>query len=511
MSTAWQRTTWLVAWALIAVSGAGWLGHARLQQLRGSFETDARIVHRLLSQQVVQNDAVMATLALLQPRLAGDPGAALAPGPQRLPAVYPHILDALQRPPGRAWPNGQRDALEAAETASRRSARPALAGADFAAGRYWLVQAGDPASYALQLDLRATVPWTDWPMDARTSPVRVALVHAGQSFTVQAGRATSPGWHHGFQKTLASPSQPFEVSAQRDVGWRELPWLAMLAWAAGSAAALAGAAALARQRVARRRAEELLRLGQVARLNTLGELAAGMAHELNQPLTALLANTQAAQRLLDDDPAELETARGAMAQAVAQARRAAAVVGRLRRLVERPDLARQVQPLQLPGAVHDALHLLEPELRRHALAPQVITEADLPAVQADPVALQQIIHNLLMNALQAMEPMAPAERRLVLRLERQGEGQVLLAVRDHGPGVPAQVRAHLFEPFHSTRAGGLGLGLTLSESLAQAMGASLVLAAADGPGAQFELRLPTALTHPSHPVHPARPASRTPP
>ena len=301
MSTAWQRTTWLVAWALIAVSGAGWLGHARLQQLRGSFETDARIVHRLLSQQVVQNDAVMATLALLQPRLAGDPGAALAPGPQRLPAVYPHILDALQRPPGRAWPNGQRDALEAAETASRRSARPALAGADFAAGRYWLVQAGDPASYALQLDLRATVPWTDWPMDARTSPVRVALVHAGQSFTVQAGRATSPGWHHGFQKTLASPSQPFEVSAQRDVGWRELPWLAMLAWAAGSAAALAGAAALARQRVARRRAEELLRLGQVARLNTLGELAAGMAHELNQPLTALLANTQAAQRLLDDD------------------------------------------------------------------------------------------------------------------------------------------------------------------------------------------------------------------
>ena len=91
--------------------------------------------------------------------------------------------------------------------------------------------------------------------------------------------------------------------------------------------------------MARQRAEELLRLGQVARLNTLGELAAGMAHELNQPLTALLSSTQAAQRLLADDPPDLDTAQTAMARAVEQARRASTVVGRLRRLVERPDLA----------------------------------------------------------------------------------------------------------------------------------------------------------------------------
>ena len=109
-------------------------------------------------------------------------------------------------------------------------------------------------------------------------------------------------------------------------------------WRTGSASA-----------AARRRAEELLRLGQVARLNTLGELAAGMAHELNQPLTAVLANTQAARRLLDDDPPELATARDAMAQAAEQARRAADVVGRLRRAVERPDLARQLQAVQLAG------------------------------------------------------------------------------------------------------------------------------------------------------------------
>jgi nitrogen-specific signal transduction histidine kinase len=138
------------------------------------------------------------------------------------------------------------------------------------------------------------------------------------------------------------------VVLERDVGWSELPWATMLAWVAASAAALAALRTLLRQRVAARRAEELLRLGQVARLNQLGELAAGMAHELNQPLTALLANTQAAQRLLGDEEPDLDMARHAMSQAVAQARRASAVVGRLRRVVERPDLSGQVQALPCP-------------------------------------------------------------------------------------------------------------------------------------------------------------------
>ena len=146
----------------------------------------------------------------------------------------------------------------------------------------------------------------------------------------------------------------------------------------------------------------MLRLGQVARLNTLGELAAGMAHELNQPLTAVMANTQAARRLLDDDPPELETARGAMAQAVEQARRAADVVGRLRRVVERPDLSGPTQAVNLGEAVRRALYLLEPECQRRGVTPSV-EAPETVMVQAEPVALDQIVHNLLMNALQALE------------------------------------------------------------------------------------------------------------
>ena len=485
---------WFGAWLLVAALGTGWLGTARLAQLHAAFETDARIVHRLLSQQMVQNDAVMATLVLLQPNPDGSAAAA-----QRLPSVYPHILTALTQPEGGAWPPALAASLASAQTASRTLGHPALAQADLADGRYWLVQAGEPASYALQLDLKATVPWEEWPMDPRTSPVRVVLELQGQSLVLQAGDVQRRGWRYGFRKTVASPSQPFDVVAERVVAWGELPWLAMLAWALASASALAAARLLWRQREARLRAENLLRLGQVARLNTLGELAAGVAHELNQPLTALLASTQAAQRLLGDTPPDLDTARTAMGQSVQQARRAADVVGRLRRLVERPDLAGHAQAVALPAAVHEALHLLAPELARRGVSSELDFPADLPLVLAEPVALQQIIHNLLTNAMQALEQVPPPQRVVQLGLRPAAGGQVVLSVRDHGPGISAEARSRLFEPFYSDRPGGLGLGLPLCESLAEAMGGRLSLAperAEGAEGAEFLLLLPAAAPTP---------------
>lgn len=496
----WRRPlAWLLAWALVAIAGAGWLMHAQLLALEDAFVTDARIVHRLLSQRAVQHDAVMAMLPLLQPPAEGRSAKAALPLP-RLPAAYPQIIEVLRRLPDSSWPadwpHDLGAALDMAEARSLQSGHAELAWADLPKGRVWLALAGPAADHALLLDLHATIPWDEWPMDAQTSPVRVRLQYQGQAFTVQAGRRLEHGWNYDFHKLLASQSQPFDVVLERDVGWSELPWATMLAWAAASAAALAALRTLLRQRVTARRAEELLRLGQVARLNQLGELAAGMAHELNQPLTALLANTQAAQRLLGDEEPDLDMARHAMSQAVAQARRASAVVGRLRRVVERPDLSGQVQALPLSTAVHDALHLLEPELRRRSIAVQVDAPADLPAVRAEPVALQQIIHNLVMNALQAMEQTEPGQRRLRLTLSPQG-ARVLLSVRDTGPGVAPEARARLFTPFYTTRSGGLGLGLSLSESLAQAMGGELTLAPpspspADGPGAEFHLQLPLA-------------------
>ena len=475
-----------LAWCVITAVGCVALARMQLVQLREAFETDARIAHRLLSQRAVQHDAVMAMLALLQP-----PPDAAQPE-QRLPSVYPQILGVEKRAPGAAWTDA---GLAAAETVSRALKRPQLAAADLERGRYFLVLAAEPTSYALQMDLRAVVPWSEWPMAPDTSPVRVTLEHDKQRFVLQPGRIGEVGWRFEFHKQLATDSQPFDVVALRQVSWRELPWAWMAAWTLLVTGLMLTALALLRQRRDRQRAEELLRLGQVARLNALGELAAGMAHELNQPLTALLANTQAAARLLAEDPPELGTARSAMTQAAEQARRASSVVGRLRRVVERPDVAAQLRPINLQDAVSSALYLLEPELKRLAVAPQLtiaqISSQASPIVLADPVALEQIIHNLLMNALQALGQVPASERQLVIKLATQG-GWGLTTVLDTGPGIAPSVLPRIFEPFFTSREGGLGLGLSLCETLANTMGGRLHAAHNAPRGAVFTLSLPLA-------------------
>ncbi len=482
MARQWKSVRWwLAAWVVLTLAGGAVLARIERLELRDGFETNARIMHRLLSQRVVQHDAILATLALLQP---GAEGPTEAAPEQRLPALYPQILAVQRRERDAAWSD---PALAAAELQSRQLRRATLAGLDFAAGRYRLLLAAQPASFALSIDLRAMVPWSEWPLDPAQSPIRVMLEQAGQQFILQPGRSSSGGWDFGFRKPLAADSQPFDVVVSQTVGWGELPWGRSMLWAAAAAAALAWLRHGLRQRTARARAEELLRLGQVARLNTLGELAAGMAHELNQPLTAVMASTQAARRLLADDPPELGTARDAMDQAVEQARRASDVVGRLRRAIERPDLSGQPQAVDLAEAVRRALYLLEPECQRRGVAP--VVEAVAPvAVLADPVALDQIIHNLLMNALQALEQ-SPADRTLTVRVTRQAPwGR--LDVADTGPGIAPEVLPRIFEPFFSTRAGGLGLGLSLSETLALHMGGALAARPNEPCGAVFTLTLP---------------------
>jgi signal transduction histidine kinase len=472
---------WILAWLALAAVGGVILARAELGRLREAFETDARIAHRLLSQRAVQHEAVLETLALLQAAPSGD-----APE-QRLPSVYPQIIAVQRRDADAVWPDA---ALRTAEAVSRSQRRPAFVDADFARGRSRIVLSAQPASFALTLDLSAMVPWSEWPMRRDDSPVRVWLEHAGRQYLLQPGSKQGGGWTFEFRKHLAAESQPFDVVARRAVGWGELPWGWIAAWMLAAAGLLAGLRAWQRQRTERERAEELLRLGQVARLNTLGELAAGMAHELNQPLTAVIANAQAARRLLDDDPPDVATARDAMAQAAQQGRRASDVVGRLRQAVERPDSGAQVRPVVLQDAVRNAFHLLEPEFARHHVAASLAGDTPV-SVAAEPVALEQIVHNLLMNALQALDQVPPAERKLVVAAEASG-AEGILRVTDSGRGIDPAVLPRIFEPFFSTREHGLGLGLSLCETLAAGMGGRLQAAAHAPRGAEFRLTLPLA-------------------
>ena len=483
-----RHAPWALAWCVVSLVGAVLLARGELSRLRDAFETDARIAHRLLSQKAAQHDAMLSTLALLRP-----PDDAARPE-QRLPSVYPQIVSVQRRDRLGAWAD---PALRAAEAESRRQRRPALADVNFAKGRYQLVLGGEPTSFALLVDIRAMIPWNEWPMVPDASPVRVTLEHAGQRLVLQPGNTVldgTRGWHFKFYKGLSADSQPFELVAERQVGWAQLPWAWMLSWALLVAVLLLAARALLRQRHDRHRAEELLRLGQIGRLNTLGELAAGLAHQLNQPLTAILASTQAAGRLLAQDlpdPADLATARTAITQATDQAKRASDVVNRLRRAVEQPQVTGQLERASLAAAARNALYLLEPELARLGVAPKIVQSEAEFFVMAEPVALEQVIHNLMLNALQALEHVPAPERTLTVLLNT-AENRGRLTLQDTGPGLANNVVSHIFEPFFTTRKGGLGLGLSLCETLTSGMGGTLMAYNRVPRGAEFCLSLPLA-------------------
>lgn len=478
---AWR---WIVGGLALALAGGWALVRWDIAQRREAFQTDARAAHRLLSQRAAQHEAILATLALL-----GGADAGPDHPEQRLPALYPQLLRVLRRDAATPWPDA---ALQAAEERSRAERRAALAAVDAAAGRFTLVQAGTPASFALVVDAQRMAPWGDWPV-VRGGPVAVRLVLGGQTLVLQAAdEAAAPaGLTPGFvfAKTLSAESQPFELQLQRATGPSQWPWAGLAAWAAAVALGTASLAGWLQVRRARRRAEELLRLSQVARLNALGEMAAGMAHELNQPLAAMSANAQAARRLLDEDPPDLEPARRALVAATEQARRAAEVVARLRRRVETPDQAGVLTPTSLQATARHVLELLEPEIRRRGVAVELSGFCE--PVMADPVALEQIVHNLVSNALFALDEVPAGERAMSMQLSAQDDRGVM-EVRDSGPGIAPEALPHLFEPFFTTRRDGLGLGLSLCETLAQAMHGTLSAHAARPRGALFRLVLPLA-------------------
>ena len=483
-----RHAPWIAGWLLAAALGSLLLGQRALVALEEAFDADARSAYRLINHRAGQHDALLSTLALL--RKGNDP----ARPEQRLQSVYPQIVSLQHRDANALWPQ---PALGLAEAESRKLGRAVLTEPAIGQGRYQLVMAGEPTSYAVQIDVRGMVPWGEWPMAAETSPVRVTLEHAGETFVLQPGETPAEGaggWRFSFVQALTSPSQPFDIVVQRQVGWGALPWSQMAAWSMFVALLLLATRALLRQRSDGERAHELLRLGQVARLNTLGELAAGMANDLNQPVTELLTNTRIAQRVLQEDPPDLLTGQLAVQAALGHAQRVSDVINRLRYAVRQPDKSTRMEDVDLLVLARRALHVLEPELRRHGIEARIEQDAQPISVRGDPLALEQIMVNLLLNAMQALDQVQISDRHLVVSLGKSDQHGHFI-VRDTGPGMPTDVLPHVFEPFFTTREGGLGLGLTLSESMAHDMGGTLTAFNQLPHGAEFRLSLPLAAPH----------------
>jgi PAS domain S-box-containing protein len=232
------------------------------------------------------------------------------------------------------------------------------------------------------------------------------------------------------------------------------------------------------------------RLAHVARLGTLGEMAAGIAHELNQPLAAIANYTQACQRLLASGDMEPEELGQVLGRVTAQARRAGDVIQRLRAFVRRHTPDRRHRDAR--EVVQEILPLVEMDCRSHEVDLQLDFQADLPRIQVDGIQLQQVLLNLTRNAVEAMNAVEPATRRLLIRTETLNEDEVELTVTDTGPGVPDSLLEQLFEPFFTTKPEGMGLGLSLSRSIIEAHGGVLRYDSGPGAGSIFRIRLPTA-------------------
>jgi PAS domain S-box-containing protein len=229
-------------------------------------------------------------------------------------------------------------------------------------------------------------------------------------------------------------------------------------------------------------------LAHASRVATLGEISATIAHEVNQPLAAILANGQACLRFLRRENPELNSVRGAVEWIVKDGNRASEVIRRIRGLLKNADT--QSVPLDINDLVEEVATLLQREL----LAKQVNLRLELgsavPLILADRVQLQQVMINLILNGAEAMQGIA-GPREMAVQSYVDEAQRVVVAVKDGGTGIPDGNEARVFEPFFSTKPGGLGMGLSICRSIIEAHGGLLWSSANSGPGATFQFAVPT--------------------
>jgi signal transduction histidine kinase len=265
--------------------------------------------------------------------------------------------------------------------------------------------------------------------------------------------------------------------------------------------------------LARKQAEEKLhhlrdQLARVARVTAVGELAAAVAHEVNQPLCAIVSNAQAAQRLLASDVGEV---REILQDITAEARRASDVITRIRSMLQKREPVKA--PIDVNAAIRDVVALAQHQLTRKRLSLSLDLAADLPPALGDRVQLQQVVLNLMLNAVEAASHGAhfvggdqgiggvpppktpdpnPRQNEVSVASALAETGELVIAVRDTGPGITPEHAGCVFDPFFTTKPGGIGIGLSISRSIVEAHGGRIWAVSKPGGGASFLFTLPTA-------------------
>jgi C4-dicarboxylate-specific signal transduction histidine kinase len=251
----------------------------------------------------------------------------------------------------------------------------------------------------------------------------------------------------------------------------------------------------AEERSRRAEAERALRatqaeLAHLARVMTMGEMAASIAHEVNQPLSAIVLNGKACLRWLSRESPDLGEACAAVERIIGDATRAGDVIARVRGLTRKA--ATHKARLDLNETIEQVVVLARAELHKHGVALRMELRRDLAPVLGDRVQLQQVLLNLFLNAIEAMSAAAGRPRELVVATAEHDATQALVSVRDTGAGLDPQLRDRVFDAFYTTKPGGMGMGLAICRSIVQDHGGRLWAEMNDGPGATFRFTLPKA-------------------
>lgn len=430
-NTLFRRT--VIVW-LLACLTSGVLLYA--EQIRRQFwERDREFSTRYstLSAVLTQNESVL-------PLLNGEEDHAA------LRKKFPHIL-ALEKTSGRA--------LNAARVESTRDCQ------------YWLYN-----------------PWRQIRVLIDLAPL-LSTQHTFDALAIRfndADNAPPAGafWH--WQRTFTQPTQPFTLMATAKPHWLAVSWWVYPFLFFGWAVLIAAASLLLWQRRQRQHAEQRAHYYQHARLNTLGEITAGIVHEINQPLTAVQTWIQGAQR--QQQQANPQAVSQALAAALVQTQRISALLTRFREHVVQEKVT--LRDIDLKPCWQQVVDLLEHERRSEHIAVSHAFAAGATRVLADRLWLEQVLHNLLSNAIQAQQECAQGWVKIT---SEKRENWIYITLTDGGPGFSPEALQNAFMPFYSGRTEGIGLGMTLTESLMTRMNGSITLGNAPQGGAQVRLQL----------------------
>ena len=438
----------ITVWFLLTLISTLWLGWYGLNTQQTERETEFRTIHRELSQQLAQQQAIL-FLALEPAQLV------------QLQRHFPQLVAINQTPADPSQP-GQLT-LHIQE------------------GDYRLANSYNGSG--LQVNAQKLLQIVGLP------PHFDSLILRYQQHQLAILGHSAPESFWQWQKPVGEGAQSFTLIGHATPVWRDLPWFTALLLSLMTAAALYSWHRWQQLAQHRLHAEQRAKFADQARLNAMGEIATGIAHELNQPLTATLTYNQTALRLL---PPQDEKVAPLLVASVEQIKRIAALLDRLRTLLSREQI--NLQPVVVADIWRRVNVLLSQEIAAANVKIINMIPANLPTLQSDPLWLEQVFHNLLSNAIHALQQTADPTVTFTINITAK---QWVIQIEDNGPGLSHQQLDHLFTPFYTTRESGLGLGLTLCETLAQRMGGDIKAGSSEYGGACFTLTFPliTGSTH----------------